>query len=417
MPGYIPEPKEDSFDLVNAIYHLKSSSPIQWTAVHVKGHQDKLTSQLTFLEKLNVRMDKLAKTYWLHLSQKNSTWVADNSISIYGEGWQLWNRGSKVRDTKRPTLYAIIQNPITINYWVRHGRIPSEATHLIDWTASGQALSKMKLGKRRRVCKHASGDCGVGTTLVKWNLQDDDQCPRCGQPEDTVHVLRCPEASDTWEAALATLHTKLARLDTDPDIQEAIASAISSWYHNEPPPEPPPAPDPHQEQNALLSTAIQEQSLIGWLPFLEGLISSQWKQAQATHLSSIGSSRSCYQWVQALIRQLHQLTDTMWQHRNDIKHTTSQPRQKRMREMLDDEIIQVMMLGPGDLPRADALRLFQRNIISLLLKPTLYKQHWLYQVATAQQRQKRIREHDDELNTISLSQSRLFKWAKTGVTT
>jgi hypothetical protein len=413
MPGFIPEPKEDSFDLVNSIYHLKLKSPIHWEAVHVKGHQDRLTSQLTFLEQLNVQMDKLAKAYWFHLSQLDSTWTGDNSMEIYGEGWQLWNGKTKVRDTKKPTLYAIIQDPITVNYWVRHGRIPSEATHLIDWTASGQALKSMRLGKRRRVCKHASGDCGVGATLVKWNLQDDDHCPRCGQSEDTVHVLRCPEASDTWEAALANLHTKLARIDTDPDIQATVASAIDSWYHNE----PPPAPDPGSAQNALLLQAFLEQSSIGWLPFIEGLISASWKQAQSLHYSSSGSSRSCIQWVKDFIKQLHILTDTMWKHRNDVKHDPSGPRQKRMRKMLNHEIVLEILQGPKDLPRADASRLFRWNLLTLLQKPTLFKQHWLYQVDIARQRRKRIRQHDEELNTISLQHSKLFKWATTGVAT
>ena len=411
MPGFIPEPSQDSFDLVNAIWHIKQASPIQWQAQYVDGHKDDVTCQLTFLEQLNVHMDSLAKAYWMHLSQDPATWEGDNSIPIHGEGWQLWNGTTKVRSTSRPDLYSIIQNPITVNYWVRHGRVPSEATHLIDWHSNGQALRSMKLGKRRRVCKHASGDCGVGTTLAKWKLQDDDHCPRCGQSEDTIHVLRCPEATDTWDTAVIELQASLTALDTDPEIETVILSAISSWHADTAPTAPQPGLNP------LLLQAYDHQSLIGWFPFIEGLISYDWTDAQAIHYANISSSCSGKQWSKQLIKHIHHLTDTMWQHRNDIKHNLSQPRQKRMRRLLDLEITRELIQGPADLPRGDASRLFQRNLVSLLQQSTNYKQAWLFQTAQARQRHQRQREHNDELETISLTHSKLFKWAQTGIAT
>jgi hypothetical protein len=40
-PEYLPNPKQPNFDLTSACWHLKTTSPIQWKAVHVKGHQDR----------------------------------------------------------------------------------------------------------------------------------------------------------------------------------------------------------------------------------------------------------------------------------------------------------------------------------------------------------------------------------------
>ena len=159
-------------------------------------------------------MDKLAKAYWFHLSQLDSTWDGDYSIPIHGEGWQLWNGSTKVRHASKENLYSIIQDPITINYWIRHDRISSEASTLIDWETQGKALKSMRLGKRRRVSKHASHDCGVGTTLVRWKQQDDDHCPRCGLSETTQHVIVCSEADDCFDSAIEHMDTKLTAMDT-----------------------------------------------------------------------------------------------------------------------------------------------------------------------------------------------------------
>ena len=410
QPGFIPEPGEDSYDLVNAIYHLLKSSPIEWIATHVDGHKDRVSSNLSLLEQLNVRMDTLAKAYWQFLARQHSTWTDDYSIPIHEEGWQLWNGSNKVRDASQPTLYSIIQDPITVNYWVRHNRISSESAHLIDWKSNGNAFRAMKLGKRRRVSKHASKDCGVGTTLVNWKLQDDDACPRCGHSETTEHVIRCPKADEQWTTELSSLQSKLTAIDTDPEIQSCFVDSLHAWRHG--------LAMPHMQaaHNPLLHQAFQEQCSIGWFQFIEGLLSTKWKEAQAIHYSSIDTRRTSQYWCRRTIQLLHTLTDNLWHHRNEVKHVTDQPRQKRMRRLLDQEIVQEFAIGPTDLPQGDATHLFNRNIVTLLQSTTNYKQAWLYQTAQARQRHQRKRQHDDDLSTISLHQSKLFKWARTGVT-
>jgi hypothetical protein len=267
----------------------------------------------------------------------------------------------------------------------------------------------MKLGKRRRVAKHATHDCGVGTTLVKWKQQDDDACPRCGQSETTEHVIRCPQAQVQWDTELETLEEQMTALETDPEIQDCIITSLKNWYSGQ----------GHLQMttalNPLLPQALQEQHSIGWFPFVEGLISTKWRKAQALHYSSIDTRRTSHQWSRRLIQLLHTLTDNLWQHRNEVKHVTEQPRQKRMRLELKQEIIKEFMTGPAGLPQGDAARFFNRNIVTLLQHTTHYKLAWLHQLAQARQRHKRKLQHDDELKTISLRQSKLFKWAQTGV--
>ena len=47
----------------------------------------------------------------------------------------------------------------------------------------------------------------AGKTLLHWDLQTNDHCPRCASPEDTLHVLQCTAvgANITWQSLLLTL--------------------------------------------------------------------------------------------------------------------------------------------------------------------------------------------------------------------
>jgi hypothetical protein len=45
-PWFVPDPSNQSFDILNAIWHLLKASPLQWTAEWVKGHADKLNPPL-----------------------------------------------------------------------------------------------------------------------------------------------------------------------------------------------------------------------------------------------------------------------------------------------------------------------------------------------------------------------------------
>jgi len=79
-------------------------------------------------------------------------------------------------------------DPVTQMWWVHHKRFPLQAKETIDWKACLEGMPALKPIRRRWITKHASANCGVGTTLVKWKHQDDDKCPRCNVSEDKAHV-------------------------------------------------------------------------------------------------------------------------------------------------------------------------------------------------------------------------------------
>jgi len=147
------------------------------------------------------------------------------------EGWTLWSRDKKVINPNRPHLCELIFGPVTISKWIRLERFPEMAPLHIDWEMSSKHAKKLKPGYQKYLTKHASHNCVVGAALVEWKFQDDDSCPRCGQPEDTNHVLRCTcsGASETWNKNCTELEEWMTAVDAHPLLQDALLHNIQQW--------------------------------------------------------------------------------------------------------------------------------------------------------------------------------------------
>lgn len=220
-------------------------------------------------------------------------------------------------------------------------------------------MTSLPHNSRRWVTKHASDECGMGTTLVKWKFQDDDKCPRCGESEMGLHVSQCrmSGADATWQHNWSALITKLDNLETHPLLQETLLHCIQSWRLAQPTVHDPPAE---------VAAAVVEQEAIGWKNLLEGLPSKQWAQLQQQHCNGVQSRRTGSKWMQQVLLSLHTLARGQWLHRNDVKHEVLLPRQHRMIQLLDDAIRHEFLRGPLDLPPGGHLR-FNANLLILLL--------------------------------------------------
>mgnify|MGYP003438791675 FL=1 len=119
--AFLPEPTEESFDLVCCLFHLIKTSPITLTAEHVRGHQigKKKSSQLTRLELLNDEMDNSAKAFWNFLLSSGHNMVAPQ-LHIAHEGWTLWHNGSKLTSAHTTKLYPLLEDQIKSNSWITY---------------------------------------------------------------------------------------------------------------------------------------------------------------------------------------------------------------------------------------------------------------------------------------------------------
>ena len=193
-PDFIPDPAEESFDLVSCLHALIKKASIAFHPEHVEGHQ-KGKRQLTRLELLNDEMDHSAKAFWNHLLETGHP-MTPPMMHIADEGFSIWHEGNKLSSAHSNVIYPILEDHHTINYWTKdhHNhprRIPPQAITNVDWNACRDFMGSLKLCDRRRIPKHASENCGVNATLQEWKKQSHNRCPRCDQPETAQHVLVC----------------------------------------------------------------------------------------------------------------------------------------------------------------------------------------------------------------------------------
>ena len=403
-PEFFPHPKQANYDLVSALFHKIKASPIEWLPEHVKGHQDDQTCHtLTHKEQLNIEMDKLAKTYWVHIIQHSRRLPLPSQFEIEDEGWQLWSNDTKLVSPRTNLIYNAIHIPVTQSWWRRHGHVSIPNTNNIDWRATATTMRSLPHAHRQWITKTASQNCGVGTTLVNWKYQDDAKCPRCGHPEETTeHVSICHgrDANKVFRRSHKRLRRVLRKEDTDPRIQRALLSSLKRWRKSEPFPT---TADPDIQQ------AITQQTEIGWQALLEGLPSHKWAQLQQSYYSAKGSRRKGSRWMVTVLRALVRMGRRQWLHRNDVKHHTLKPRHEECRHLLHHQIIREYAEGPRALLPGDK-RMLKVNLIQLLRKPLAYKKAWWANIIKAKQRKDRLRLQREAHKRESQENSKLFQY-------
>ena len=250
QPDFVPDPNEESFDLVSCLHSLVQQSPVTLKPEHVTGHQkgEKQPSTLTRLELLNEEMDNSAKAYWNRLLKTGHSMIPP-MIQVAHEGWSLWHQGQKLSCAQTDTVYPILEDHHTLHCWSTDHTLhfcrfpPSEITN-VDWEACRECMSSLNLSACRTLPKHASENCGVAVTLQAWKKQSHNRCPHCDQPETAQHVLVCrAEAADeTWKLNVTALENYMQNEDTDPFLQAAILRRLDSFRF------------PNRERDQLLLT-------------------------------------------------------------------------------------------------------------------------------------------------------------------
>jgi hypothetical protein len=119
-----PEPANPHFNLLSALRKMIPSSPLKWTIRHVLGHQDNdATAELDDWALQNVRMDNLAKIFWMTHSHS-----APIFRPISGEGFQVWMGNHKPSSHPSSTFFHHVHgttllpgmHPITASPLVTH---------------------------------------------------------------------------------------------------------------------------------------------------------------------------------------------------------------------------------------------------------------------------------------------------------
>ena len=413
-PLFIPDPSEESFDLVSCLHHLSKELPITFTTEHVKGHalKYKHESQLTRYERLNEEMDNTAKAFWNYLHDIGHPMEA-TQMAIYNEGWTIWKSYQKIVGAPTDEIYPLLEDHHTLSYWTQphtlqpSPRIPPEAIQHVDWEMSQSNMKALSLSRKLWTTKQASENCGVGITQFMWGKQDTDECPRCGSPEDSLHVLTClgEGSSAQWDENIGKLKDYFKSSHTDPSISQAILQRLHHFRHQTHP--------PFLSASGLVLRAVMAQDTIGWKNFMEGLPAKHWKAAQARYYKlHFMHSRSSTKWLKGLLKRLHELAHGQWQHRNDTLYHPQKKQQQAARAMMEQEIINEYARGYADLhPRDHGY--FHDPLMLLLDKSTDYLQCWIINITSARNRQARRRGEPHDISSMNPNRDKVLKWCKT----
>jgi hypothetical protein len=370
---YFFDPQQADFDLLSSIQNRIRESSITWTPKHVLGHQDLHNpGDIDYWAALNIKMDAMAKEYWKETEALGAA-PAVYTGSFSNEGWTIWRGRHKLTNLDRAYMRETIHSPRVRDWWVRHDRISAESVSKIDWALVGPAMKRMNFPRRKWLTKHASANCGVGETLVKWGIQIDSDCPRCGEPETTTHVLRCmsQEAKDQWEKSEQTLTKWMKKMTTLPQLQDVILRNLHNWREGGPTYYP---QDGHQWP--YVHQAIHDQEQIGWGLMLEGCLSQHWKAVQDEYYVWLDRRNTGRRWAELVIAKLIDVAWDMWEQRNQIRHAPGNPRAQKALTALDIAVIEELQRGRGVLP--DTLwHHLDTSEEDLLARQEHYKKSWL----------------------------------------
>jgi hypothetical protein len=179
----------------------------------VYGHQAETSTDI--LEQLNQRMDEVCKLYWDKPRLTNTT------IKAY----EVTNGAdhNKISSNLTQALTLWCGNRYADEYW--RGRIGLESVTTIHWDATKRVMKQLPTHRRKWLSKQAAGSFASGKMMKNRNDRLTDHCPRCGQSEDSKHILRCRTklTDELWEQHSTKIQTWMQEQQMDPTVQRNLS--------------------------------------------------------------------------------------------------------------------------------------------------------------------------------------------------
>ena len=383
--------KIPSRDIVAAIrYHIQQS-PLQWIPKHVKGHQD--LHNRSYLDEWalgNIQVDRAAN------EARERIQDIPFSTPLPGEMWSIAINNNTIVSNIAAAIYRQCYQLQAAEYWVHRGRI--SATHdQLDWNVLRTATQMVPEHRLIFLAKLYSGYAPTGKVMLRRKKWPINACPRCGQPEDHQHIIKCdsPTAKSEFLLRWGELDDWIMK-SSSPDISEAICTILTDYrngYETI-------YTSPHW--SPLVQSAVLEQIKLGPRSFIEGMLCKQWAQAQQEHLLLQGDTRrSATRWAATLTTKLWNLTHQMWIHRNHELHHVEEAQQIIYAEDTKQQLQLLYKSKSPTMPALD-LHLFRRPLEETLKLPLALQRRLLRQLQAAKDA------HDER--TSSASAQAFLNW-------
>ena len=207
------------------------------------------------------------------------------------------------------------------------------------------------------------------------------KCPSCTTcDETTAHILQCEESGrvKAFKRAVKNLEIWMEDMDTDPGLIDSItAFAMGRGGVS------------MESAVSQLSGRYQRfgisQDKIGWLRFMEGMVSKEVLSIQAEYTAVSGSRLSVKRWMSGLITRLLEITHGQWIYRNFVVHDhISGTIANKKKEEIQAEIETQQDLGGDGLLEEDMF-LAEVNLEDLESSSGERQAYWLLAIQAARQ--------------------------------
>jgi hypothetical protein len=344
------------FDISQSIRSLLVSSTT-YNTIYIPGHQDKFMGPLDLLSTLNVQMDHESK------QMRKQTHPRLESAILPNQRYQLSFHARYICQHLQTTIREGISEDIMTAYWSRKEFIPAAQFQRITWPALHIAMKKSQPSTRHWITKHATGLCGVNSTLVNWKEKTCPNCKRCSGYEDAQHVWQCQHHSSAtiWEHSLEELSLWMLSIDSSPYLTTALISGLQCWYSGLP----------------LHSWCPlhQAQVHIGWDNLIFGRFHQIWITTQADYLVLMRKKTSASNWLAMVIIRIWKIAWQLWLVRDEWEHLNDD---ERMNREFSIQIESEIAYGFDTLPRRYWYMFSERETDFLRTDArTDYKRQWL----------------------------------------
>ena len=356
--------------MIAIITDLWEKSNFNFVREHVFAHQDDLARPLSMLEKLNCRMDTLAKDIAreeMRIPQVGS--LLRNSVGLGSITCDKTLITSKIQQS----IYTqILHSKFTIYYAKKYSINSDLMTKEVHWKSFQLARKENRFGMNIFITKWISGDTATSSVMAQRKQRIDTKCPRCIFPEEnTTHVLKCQEAGicELRENAMLELRIWMKSVHTQSDIEHFIFHGLTSWLANDSSFVPDDTMDP------VILHACRYQLLLGWESMLHGILSKKIITCQQDHYSESSSRKLGSRWGVTLIKKLWDIIHLHWTHRNSILHATEAIDLLSGVGHLTLAVINEYEQGLGELPSVYT-SYFVSPLAFILQKPTAFLKKW-----------------------------------------
>jgi hypothetical protein len=370
-------PNVPHFDLIASCRDLLRKSPIQWKFKHVYGHQNTDTTD-TF-EQLNQAMDSACKAHW-ELTNKDEP----NDQIISPHEWGVWCENRKVTSDLNRTIMQWCGEQYATEYWAKRNG-PKVST---DWVVTGALMKTLPQQRKKWLSKQSAGSFASGKMMKNRQKRLTDECPRCGRPENSEHILRCnhPKANELWKQHAESIRVWATEKQSDPVLICEIIQGIAQWRATE-------KEDPNNQQ---------------WRNLLEGRPDTQWRERQLEYWQLLNPRKtSAKLWTVQLSSKLVEFTWKLWEQRNEILHEKDSKLAAEVIDQNNQELVQAFKQITNPTKR---LRQLIRQATTITTKTITIKEHWNHVVKAAIGRE--LREQNKRNEPLRRQQRGLQEWLK-----